>query len=166
MLRRSTVMAIREKIFFNTFVVHSRHMLVEDTTHQHYLGTTDLPVKSLGFNQFWKWCHWLATGWLYFKQKTGPCSTVTSGLGATSQGKILVPHAKHLRPAFALLCTLAVLLDVRFLSYFLGTQGEIWPWTKSWNKDYVTMMIKWDFCINVNFILCGFLPRGKSDPQA
>lgn len=53
-----------------------------------------------------------------------------------------------------------------FFSYYLGTRGEIWPWTKSQNKDYVTVMIKWDFCINVNFILCGFLPRGKSDPQA
>lgn len=49
---------------------------------------------------------------------------MTSGLDATSQWEILLPHFKNLRLAFALICTLTIPLDVLF-SYYLGTQGEI-----------------------------------------
>ena len=52
MLHRSIAVAIQKRMFSNAFVVHSRYVLVEDATHQHYLCTTNLPVKSLEFKQF------------------------------------------------------------------------------------------------------------------
>jgi len=52
MMHTSIAMAIQKKIFFNASVVHTRYVLVEGATHQHYLCTTNLLVKSPEFNQF------------------------------------------------------------------------------------------------------------------
>lgn len=126
---------------------------------------TDLPGKSPGSKQFSEKVSLVNNRVALPQISNVGCSGVTSGLGATLQGKDLLPHVKCLRLDFALGCTLAIPLDVPFPNY-LGAQGETWPYTQSWNKDHVTMMLKWDFCRSMDFILCGFLPQGKSDPQA
>lgn len=84
---------------------------------------TDLSGKSPGSKQFSEKVSLVNNRVALPQISNVGCSGVTSGLGATLQGKDLLPHVKCLRLDFALGCTLAIPLDVPFPNY-LGAQGE------------------------------------------